>query len=233
VGWFSELPVTMVRIVVLRMRRFLARRGVMIVGYRQGSRIQRLTMIERVRDHRALELTACDASQLVAAVMAARKIPGALAEVGVAYGASARLITDTCPGKVLHLFDTFSGLPMPKDCDSAKFKSGQYACSLESVQKYLGTRAVVFHKGLFPVETGKDVSQERFSFVHLDGDLYQSTIDSLGFFYPRMSPGGMLLSHDYLTSDGVTRAFSEFFADKPEAVLELIGHQCLVVKCTP
>jgi hypothetical protein len=47
-----------------------------------------------------------------------------------------------------------------------------------------------------------------------------------------MSTGGIIIAHDYghLISAGVRKAIDEFFADKPEPVIELCGSQCLVVK---
>ena len=41
-----------------------------------------------------------------------------------------------------------------------------------------------------------------------------------------------MISHDYPASEGVKRAFDEFFYDKPEVIIELTGGcgQCLVVK---
>ena len=67
--------------------------------------------------------------------------------------------------------------------------------------------------------------------MHLDVDLYESTRAGLEFFYPRMTPGGIIISHDYLSADGVNRAFQEIFASKPERPLELVsGYQCMIVK---
>jgi hypothetical protein len=88
---------------------------------------------------------------------------------------------------------------------------------------------VQYYPGLFPA-TAEAVAACRFSFVHLDVDLYESTRAALEFFYPRMSSGGIILSHDYVIADGVRKAFDEFFAHKAETVLELTGNQCLVVK---
>jgi hypothetical protein len=45
-----------------------------------------------------------------------------------------------------------------------------------------------------------------------------------------MTPGGIILSHDYVTAPGVKKAFDDFFEDKKEPVLETAGSQCLVVK---
>ena len=38
----------------------------------------------------------------------------------------------------------------------------------------------------------------------------------LEFFYSRMSPGGIILSHDYMTAPGVKKAFDDFFEDRAE-----------------
>src|SRR2546430_11261444 len=51
---------------------------------------------------------------------------------------------------------------------------------------------------------------------HIDVDLYTSTLACLEFFYPRLVPGGILLSHDYSLLTGVKAAFTEFLAGKPE-----------------
>jgi len=100
---------------------------------------------------------------------------------------------------------------------------------MEDVRKYVGGLQTHFYRGLFPSTAGP-VESKKFSFVHLDVDLYESTRDSLKFFYPRLSPGGILISHDFVSSDGVDAAFREFFADKPEPVIELTGYQCMFVK---
>ena len=64
----------------------------------------------------------------------------------------------------------------------------------------------------------------------LDVDLYSSTLDSLKYFYSRLNTGGAIISHDYISAKGVRDAFDEFFSDKPEAIFEISGSQCLVVK---
>jgi hypothetical protein len=66
--------------------------------------------------------------------------------------------------------------------------------------------------------------------VNLDVDTHESTKQCLEFFYPRLSPGGILISHDYITAPGVKKAFDDFFLGKAEPVLETAGSQCLVVK---
>jgi len=157
-----------------------------------------------------------------------------MAEIGVFRGASARLIRETDPVRPLHLFDTFEGLPETSKADvefrAGQFEKGDLACSLEDVRNYLGTGAnLFFHKGMFP-DTGAAVENERFSFVHSDVDLYSSACSVLSFFYPRLIRGGVLITHDFATCPGPRKAFSEFFADKPEVLVELAGDQAIVVK---
>lgn len=160
----------------------------------------------------------------------AQKLPGDFAEVGVYKGNTAKLVAEVKGIKALHLFDTFEGLPAFSSVDDFALSEQQYAESLPNVRAYLDKYSNIhFYKGMFP-DTATPVEKKQFAFVHLDLDLYQSTLDSLKFFYPRMSPRGMIISHDYSTISGVRQAFDEFFADKPELILEMPTSQCLIVK---
>src|SRR5690606_38072231 len=106
-------------------------------------------------------------------------------------------------------------------------KKGIYDASLESVQNYLSEfDNVSYYKGFFP-DSAVDLDPDlKFCFVNMDVDLYESTLSCLEFFYPRMHPGGIMLSHDYSLLTSVERAFTEFFADKRENLIELPTTQC-------
>jgi hypothetical protein len=170
-----------------------------------------------------------EAYQVLSCARATDKIEGEIAEVGVYRGGSARLICEVRGTRTLYLFDTFEGLPVTNHLDSL-FGAGQYAASFEAVQAYLSKFPNIhIYKGLFPATSGP-VADKRFSFVHLDVDLYQPTRDALDFFYPRLNAGGMFLIHDYLWAEGVRRAVQEFFAARMEPILELTGTYCGVVK---
>jgi hypothetical protein len=161
-----------------------------------------------------------------------RDLPGDIAEVGVFEGSTAKLLAYVKEDKELHLFDTFDGLP-PGTTDAEKivFAKKKYPASLEGVQDYLKEfEGVHFYRGFFPDSAEGLDPDKKFCFVHMDVDLYQSTLDCLEFFYPRMTPGGIMLSHDYSILEGVERAFTEFLADKPENLIELPTTQCMVVK---
>ncbi len=161
-------------------------------------------------------------------------VPGQAAEVGVYRGGTARLLAGALKpgGRILHLFDTFAGMPRT-DAGKDVHREGDFAdTSLESVRGFLlGFPAVEFHAGFFP-ETARGLENERFSFVHLDVDIHRSIRDGLEFFYPRLAAGGMIVVDDYgVTScPGVKTAADAFFAGRKEFPLALPTGQCLIVK---
>jgi hypothetical protein len=155
-------------------------------------------------------------------------LEGDFAEVGVFKGTSARLICEAKGDKTLHLFDTFEGLPKVDKIDK-KFKDNLYSADFEHVKKKLSKYSNVrFYKGLFP-KTALPIEKTKFSFVHLDVDIYSSTQVCVEFFYPRMVKGGIIISHDY-HAEGVRKAFVEFFKNKSEKIIELPMSQCMVIK---
>lgn len=187
--------------------------------------------LKKIRSETELLLEDIEAYHIFMAVKRTRKVPGDIAEVGVYKGGSAKIICSAKGDKHLHLFDTFEGLPKVEDIDMVwPFYEGKFAASYDSVRDYLKDGDnVFFYKGIFP-QTSGPVKDKVFSLVNLDVDCYESTKQCLEFFYSRMSPGGILLSHDYITAPGVKKAFDDFFEGKPEPVLETAGSQCLVVK---
>jgi hypothetical protein len=201
-----------------------------LLRYTSEERAQVLPVIQQIRREVELLLDDSESCQIFNAVRHTAKVEGDLAEVGVFRGGSAKLICQAKGARPLHLFDTFEGLPEPENGDAQRFHAGQFVGLFEDVQRYLKTFPQVFlYKGYFPDSAGP-IEGKRFSFVHLDVDLYKSTLGCLEYFYPRMSRGGIIISHDYNNAEGVRRAFDVFFADKPEPVLEVALSQALVVK---
>ncbi len=156
-----------------------------------------------------------------------KNIEGALAEVGVFQGETAKIIHHLLPDRKLILFDSFSGLPkqvIREDCDgTVRPQTVNFGSTSKSeVEKYIqGNNKIEIREGIFP-ETAKDLNN-KFAFIHLDADLYQSTIDGLNFFYPQLSPGGSILIHDYNHNwDGVKKAVDEFENSIPEEFVHLI-----------
>ena len=164
----------------------------------------------------------------------ARALPGEVAQVGVYRGGSAALIARALAGsgKELHLFDTFTGMPEVDARVDLHKKDDFNDTSLARVQGlFAGDAHTSFHPGVFP-DTAGPIKGMRFAFVYLDVDIYSSTRDALAFFYPRLVPGGFLMSDDYRgkRTPGVKKAFDEFLADKREHPLLTAIGQCLLIK---
>jgi hypothetical protein len=161
-------------------------------------------------------------------------LEGAFAEAGVYDGGSARILCEAKGAEHLHLFDTFEGMPETDPKADPHFVAGQFAdTNRQRVESYLAAFPNVhFHQGFFPA-SAVDVPADRgFKFVHLDMDLYRSTLDGLRYFYPRLVRKGVIVSHDYgnVTAPGVKQAFDEFLAEVDEPLLQLWDTQCVLIK---
>jgi O-methyltransferase len=161
-------------------------------------------------------------------------IPGNTAECGVFAGASSHLIccANEGTGKVHHVFDSFEGLSKPGESDGEHWQGGDLAFPLQKVRANLGAfDKVELHKGWIP-ERFPDVADQRFSFVHIDVDLKQPTLQSVEFFYPRLNEGGILICDDYgfATCPGATTAVDGFLGDKTEKMIRLPGGAGFLIK---
>lgn len=164
----------------------------------------------------------------------ARSLKGDVAELGVLRGATARIMVEAVRGtdKKIHLFDTFAGLPEPRS-DIDLCQKGQFAADLQGVQSFFADCPnVIFHVGIFP-DTTLGLNVNRYAMVHLDGDLYSSTLDGLKYFYPRMVIGGIIVLDDYKFphAPGVAIALQEFMMDKPErTIVSALDYQAYIIK---
>ncbi|HDR4948344.1 TPA: TylF/MycF family methyltransferase [Bacillus cereus] len=103
--------------------------------------------------------------------------------------------------------DSFEGLPKPdiknypQDKDDTLYQYDYLRVSLEEVQKNFGKydlldHQVQFLKGWFK-DTLPSAPIEKIALLRLDGDMYESTMDSLTNLYDRVSPGGFIIIDDY------------------------------------
>lgn len=147
------------------------------------------------------------------------RVTGDFAELGVYKGESARLLHLMAPGRTLHLFDTFEGFTeadlKPETGEAASYSSKNFAdTSIDKVMKKIGgdSSKLKIHAGYFP-DSAKGLENETFALVNIDADLYNPVKAGLEFFYPRMSPGGIILIHDYNHHwEGLVKAVDEFAA---------------------
>jgi O-methyltransferase len=154
-------------------------------------------------------------------------IKGAFAELGVYKGETAKIIHALDNSRQLHLFDTFEGFNnndlKPETGEAATYSSKSFADTNENkVLQYInGNNNIIVHKGHFP-ETTSDLKNELFSFVNIDADLYNPIKDGLNYFYPRLSPGGVIIIHDYNHKwNGAVKAVDEFGKGIPENIIEV------------
>lgn len=212
---------------------FLKRKkDILYIYYKPKTEDKLLDLILRITKETNMQFSVLAAGNIYKLVSSLEKVGGDIAEVGVFRGGSACIIKEASPNKNLHLFDTFEGLPKPGEKDDhVNFFEGQFKVIFEDVKNTLNKyKNVFFYKGLFPA-SAKGLKVTQYSFVHLDVDLYESTTECLKYFYPKMVKGGVIISHDYVHSKAIKIAFDEFFADKPEIIIELpASDQCLVVK---
>ena len=123
------------------------------------------------------------------------EIPGAAAELGVYRGFFAKRINTLLPDRKLYLFDSFEGFAEEANA-SASFQAAHQNTAVEKVFSIMPhPETVIVKPGFFPASL--DGLEETFCLVSLDVDFYQTTLDGLRYFWPRLSPGGYLLLHDW------------------------------------
>lgn len=155
-------------------------------------------------------------------------------EVGVYKGGSAFLIASVNVSAKVHLFDTFEGMPET----NAKFdrhKKGDFAdANYDDVKNFLsGFPNVNIHKGLVQDSLmNVPIWEGTLGFVHLDADIYESTLFCLNYFYPKLKVGGAILldDYDFKTTPGCRTAVDEFLNGYPEVCINLGTGQGLIIK---
>ncbi len=166
----------------------------------------------------------------------AHKVKGDFAEIGVYRGGTALLLAEALQGsnQQLHLFDTFCGMPS-SDPAIDLHRSGDFVdTSAEAVFALLRDYANVhLHPGLFPDTLPDNWSDNVFSLVHVDVDIYASALACCQYFHPRLSPGGVIIFDDYgfPSCPGVRQAVDEYCGNHELQVLYLQGGQALLQRC--
>jgi hypothetical protein len=165
-------------------------------------------------------------------VRAIAPLQGLIAECGCYRGMSSYVICSALrrsnpafDGAGYHIFDSFQGLSTPTTDDDvpedwvgaetvrAMSQTGSFAASLETVRNNLRSfPGITYHPGWIPLSF-KGLPAAVYRFVHVDVDLYDPTLDAFEYFYPRLAPGGYLVSDDY-SWPGARRAVEEFAAER-------------------
>lgn len=169
-------------------------------------------------------------------------VPGDLVECGVWRGGAAILMRAVLSAyqdetRCVWLADSFEGLPIP---DISKYSPGLRGKldKLLMPEIYAGVLAVPetevranferygllddqvrFLPGWFK-DTLPNAPIDRIALLRLDGDLYDSTMESLDALYPRLSPGGFCIIDDYALQ-GCRQAVTDYRA-KHEVSAEIV-----------
>jgi len=165
-------------------------------------------------------------------VLATNHLKGCSAECGVYKGGGSILIAMSNNNRRHYALDSFEGLP-ETGSNIDIHKTGDFSdISFAEVQLTVSEYENIFLLKGFFAETFPIIDQKEFSFVYIDADLYQSTLECCYFFYPRIVQGGMILFDDYLiqSTPGVKKAVDEFFSNKIEFPIIVPTCQPLVVK---
>ena len=171
---------------------------------------------------------------IVQALAHCREIKGDICEFGVAQGETSALIANEMmqdENKLLHLFDSFEGLPKPSEKDilkddifqlgSMEAYQGEMSCPEDMVISRL--KAVGFpskryriHKGFIEdVINNRGVLPQEVSFAYVDFDFYEPIKVALEFLHEVTPVGAMIVVDDYnYFSTGSKTALDEFLNEK-------------------
>jgi len=169
--------------------------------------------------------------------VAANEIAGSIVECGVWRGGSMMAVADTLRrlrshDRDLYLFDTFSGMPPPQECDrrydgvpaaallqeTDRNTDDVWAlCHLEKVRSAMQRIAydpgrIHFVKGMIE-DTVPRQAPDTIALLRLDTDWYESTRHELVHLFPRLAVGGVLIIDDYGFWQGSRRAVDEYLAE--------------------
>jgi hypothetical protein len=154
--------------------------------------------------------------------------PGDVAEFGVFRGGTAMLCALLMQRlgikKKIHLFDSFQGLPEPNRKYDAGYTGGNMRSSESNLRTLITRLGVeefcIIHPGWFEESVAQLETSQKFCFVHIDCDLYESAKIALHVAFPKLVAGGLIALDDYYdASGGVHRAVQELLVEYPADIL--------------
>ncbi len=116
----------------------------------------------------------------------------------------ARAAMESGQRRLIHLFDSFEGIPQagPRDTEflAAGHKKGLSTCTVEQVEQHMSewhidTTLLRYHPGWFEDTMPGEVGA--IAVLRLDGDLYESTKVCMERMYPKLSIGGWCIVDDF------------------------------------
>jgi len=146
----------------------------------------------------------------------------------------ARRVAGHSPGARTFLCDTFAGV-VKAGAHDPTYVGGEHADAsadgVRALARRLGLDSVEVLEGVFPEDTGPAVADRRFSFVHMDLDVYQGSRDAFAWLRPRLLVGAVVVFDDYgFALTGGARTFVDELEGDPDFVIvhNLNGHAVVV-----
>jgi O-methyltransferase len=168
-------------------------------------------------------------------------VPGDAIECGVWRGGTCVFMRAVFAAFGVHdrtvwVADSFAGLPKPtraedSGCDLSADAFPMLAIDEDTVRETFERYGLLdgqvrFLKGWFR-DSLPAAPIERLALLRLDGDLYESTLDSLHSLYHKVAPGGFVIVDDYGALPQCQQAVSEFRAgheiDEPLLTIDWTG----------
>ncbi|MCR5572491.1 MAG: TylF/MycF family methyltransferase [Candidatus Saccharibacteria bacterium] len=189
-----------------------------------------------------LQISTRETDVILAQLAKTIKLPGDVVEFGCYAGDTSVLLAEAlkqAPDKWLYLYDSFEGLPEKTIEDQTaagwRFKAGELKVSPETVAhkfKKLSLPEPVIVKKWFNQLDNSDLPSQ-ISFALLDGDFYASIKTSFEKVAPLLTPGGIIVVHDFRNAElpGVAKAVNEFLdANSGYYDFQLISGLAVLVK---
>ena len=185
--------------------------------------------------------------------LASFAIPGLRAECGVYRGFSsllmcraARAVYPAYDGSGMHVLDSFERFSAPTKFDMIPVRNDRGLVesqppfppnsrpdtSLAEVKRALAEfPGLAIRQGWLP-HALRDLPESSWSFLHLDVDLYEPTLGGLEYFYPRLSPGGIIITDDYGTEDysGARKAWERYCGENDIPYIVLGTGQAVIIR---
>lgn len=191
-------------------------------------------LYNKIRDNTLIDRNRCYALYLL--MEQVEKIEGNVLEVGTWRGGTAGIFTTSLPNKTVYLADTFKGVVKSAEWEHYKDKAHDDTSEQlvrDFLSKDLGVTNYDILMGIFPEDTGHKVDAERFAFVYLDVDVYESTKDAFNYVWDKVTPGGIIAFDDYgMTSAcaGIKKFIDEVKGDNDKLFFQNLNAQAYIIK---
>jgi len=172
------------------------------------------------------------------AAQQAMRLPGDFVECGVNRGYLAASIIQyvkfaECHGRNFYLFDTFHGLVWDRvsERDKAAHFNEYQDVYQEVVEAFASFNNVIVVRGVVP-DSLSTMKIERVAYLSIDMNCAEPERDAMEYFWPKMTPGGLIVIDDYGFSghEYQKELADQFAAKRGVQVLSLPTGQGLIQK---